>query len=135
MISTPMMPFRKRYQLDTCYFLSLTSMLNLSFPLLDEMHNFYFVSQLFDTRSFSIRMSLKWPLSRDSQFKIHSYLGWWKTKDRAKVSTSPLSKKPRINSLESQGTRWGDIQKWRQRNVFMTSSNYLVNNLFLWEMT
>ena len=68
--------FWKWYPLVMCYLLSLTSMLNLSFSLLNEMHNLMCILKLFDTWSFSIRMSLKWPLSKDSQFNIHSYSGW-----------------------------------------------------------
>ena len=46
-------------------------------------------------------MSLRWPLSRDSQFSV-SFLTWddGKTEDHAKVSTPPIFKGSSINNDE-----------------------------------
>ena len=45
-------------------------------------------------------MGLRWPLSRDSQFKFYFYLGDEKIEDCAKVSTSPLFEGSLINNNE-----------------------------------
>ena len=45
-------------------------------------------------------MSLRWPLSRDSQFKFHFYLRWRKNRGSRQSSTSPLFEGPLINNTE-----------------------------------
>ena len=52
---------------------------------------------------YSVKMNLKGPLSRDSQFKSHFYLGDRKTDDRVKVSMPPLFEGLSINNTETRG--------------------------------
>ena len=42
----------------------------------NDVYNLLHISGLFGQQSSSVKMGLKWPLSRGSQFKLHFYLGW-----------------------------------------------------------
>ena len=87
-------------------------------------------------------MSLRWPLSRGSQFKLHFHLGWREIEDRASVSTSPLFRELLINNIESRNIsnknnmhvnakknlKTYDEIKNKKKLMFR---NYLINRLIL----
>ena len=72
-----MTPAWKRYQLDTCYLLNSNEHAFI-YPVLikNDMHIYYILRDYLANNLFSYEMDLKWPLSRDSQFKLHFHLRW-----------------------------------------------------------
>ena len=78
------MPVRRRYQIDTCYLLNEWACFYLLFPIIikSEMSNFNKrISSLFNGQSFSVKVNLKWPLSRGIPFKIYFYLKWQRNRE------------------------------------------------------
>ena len=83
------------------------------------------ISSLFNGRSFSIKVNLKWSLSRDSLFKIQFYLEWWRNwgSDQS-FHVLPFSKDR--TSINSNYETWSKvtcmtIPKWLYKMQYLQS--------------